>query len=333
MKQLFAIICIACTNNAIAQIGIGIEPPHPSAELEIQSSDRGFLMPRLTNAQMLALGTGAGATEQSLLIYNSTQHSFFFWNGASWQQLGGTCNELTDEDGDTKVQVEKTANEDKIHCTQAGTEKLRIDDDSVSVLNADLTINAGTLSFGTQYSLPATDGPAGYVLGINNSGTVEWRNPAAALGLVVGIETSSFTNVDQSLDVSGSTFFVRVMPWSSIKVTKMTFLISMVGTFASTPEMGIYDNSGNKLSSGIGAAISSTSPRLVEVAITPYTLQAGTVYWFAITDRTGNQMRVYNQIFASGTDYSCRYQSVTALPVFTTFPGTGQDKGIWMAAY
>jgi len=316
---------------SFAQLGVGVEPPDASAELEIQSTQKGLLIPRLTDAQMTTLGTGAGVGEESLLIYNTTQKAFFAWDGAAWQQVGGICNEITDEDGDTKIVVENTLDEDKIRVSSLGSEKIVIDNSSTTISNGDLTINNGSLIFDSEYFLPESDGINDYILGIDNSGEVVWRNPAAALGLVVGIETSSFTNIDQNQNISTKTYYVRVMPWSTITVTKMAFVIKSVSA-PSTPEIGIYDNAGNRLTTGIGAAIAATSPRLVEIDVTPYTLTAGQIYWFALTDNTGDAMTVYDQIFASG-NYSCRQEIITSLPATTTFPLNGEDKGIWIAAY
>jgi len=331
-RFIYILLFIIYSSIAQAQIGIGVEPPAASSEMELSSTQRGVLIPRLTDAQMTTLGTGATATEQSLLIYNTTQKKFYFWTGAAWQQLGGNCIEITDEDGDTKIQVEKTANENIIRASALGSEKLVVDKTKVTMTNGNLSINSGSLVFGSNYTLPSYRGSDTYVLGINNSGSLEWRNPSAALGLVVGIETSSFTNTDQMTNINSYTYYVRVMPWSTITVTKMAFLINGVGGIASTPEIGIYDNSGKRLTYGTGSAIASTTPRIVEIPVTKYTLIAGQVYWFALTDKTGT-MNISNQIFANTSAYSCRREAVTSLPATTTFPLSDADKGFWMAAY
>jgi len=333
MKIVLCIVVFLNSSFLFAQLGIGVEPPAASSELEIASTQRGMLIPRLSDLQMNTLGTGAGTSEQSLLIYNTTQKKFFFWTGTVWQQLGGNCNELTDEDGDTKIQVEQTTNENKIRATSLGSEKMLVEETKVSVENGNLTINSGSLVFGSNYSLPSYRGSDSYVLGIDNSGSVTWRNPSAALGLVVGIETSSFTNTNQRIDVHGYTYYVRVMPWSTITVTKMAFLINSVSGTASTPEIGIYSSNGARLTYGYGSPISSTSPRIVEIAVPKYTLIAGQIYWFALTDNTGSAMNVFDQIFASSSSYSCRSEAVNSLPGTTTFPLTDSDHGIWISAY
>jgi hypothetical protein len=72
MASLFSI-------NLIAQVKIGIgekKEPHPSAVLELQSADRGFLLPRLTQKQMLDIKEPADA----LVVYNIDLKSIFIFS-------------------------------------------------------------------------------------------------------------------------------------------------------------------------------------------------------------------------------------------------------------
>lgn len=60
--------------------GVGVAEPHTSAALDVVSTNRGFLPPRLTQAQRDAISTPA----EGLIIYNTTTHEPQFWNGSSW---------------------------------------------------------------------------------------------------------------------------------------------------------------------------------------------------------------------------------------------------------
>ncbi|MCT4663600.1 MAG: hypothetical protein N4A45_00025 [Flavobacteriales bacterium] len=60
-----------------AQVGIGTTTPHSSAILEISSTSKGFLLPRLTQAQRDALVDPA----QGLLIYNTDSKSIEIYTG------------------------------------------------------------------------------------------------------------------------------------------------------------------------------------------------------------------------------------------------------------
>jgi len=108
--------------ETFAQVGIGTTNPDASSMLDIQSTTKGVLIPRMTTAQRTAISAVTG-----LLVFDATTQSFWFYNGA-WVELA-TGGILIDTDGDTRIEVEKTADEDKIRFTTLGTEKMTIDKD------------------------------------------------------------------------------------------------------------------------------------------------------------------------------------------------------------
>ena len=69
-----------------AQVGIGTITPDPSAQLEIQSADKGLLIPRVTESTrttvMLTPATG-------LLVYQTdgVAPGFYYFDGSAWQPL------------------------------------------------------------------------------------------------------------------------------------------------------------------------------------------------------------------------------------------------------
>ena len=66
--------------------GTGVAPD-PSAGLDVNFTDRGVLIPRLTTAQRNAIPNPAN----SLLIYNTTTGCFEFWDGSAWRVLSAQC--------------------------------------------------------------------------------------------------------------------------------------------------------------------------------------------------------------------------------------------------
>jgi len=324
--------------SSFGQTGINVpgDPPLPdnSAELEIYSKNKGLLIPRLTTTEMNNMGA-SGAADQGLLIYNTDQNQFYYYDGTAWKAIGGTCIEATDEDGDTKIIVEQTTDEDKIHISAGGSEVIEVTSTGVAHKTGDIkTVNGGTIVFDNQYALPTSDGNAGDVLSINNSGEVAWRNPAAALGLVVGIETSSFANVTATHNISQTIFYVRVMPWSNIRVTQMSFFLHQSATDIQ-PEIGIYDVNLDLLGSGVSEVLTGAqTSQIVTIKLdSPIELIAGEIYWFALMDRLNGQMSAYRYTAASGSEYSVRYQnSQTQFPVSASFSGN-TEKAFWMAAY
>lgn len=57
--------------------------PDASAVLDIQSTDKGVLVPRMTTAQRMAIASPA----TGLLVFDNTTAGFWFYDGAAWQDL------------------------------------------------------------------------------------------------------------------------------------------------------------------------------------------------------------------------------------------------------
>ncbi len=75
---------IAATLMALSQDGqlsIGTATPDASAALEVASTTKGLLPPRLSRSQRDALGSPA----TGLLIYNTTTNRLNAWNGTAWE--------------------------------------------------------------------------------------------------------------------------------------------------------------------------------------------------------------------------------------------------------
>jgi Protein of unknown function (DUF1566) len=66
-------------------VGIGTATPNASAQLDVSSTTKGFLPPRMTSAQMVAIIPAEG-----LMIYNTTSKKPSFYNGTEWQNFDGS---------------------------------------------------------------------------------------------------------------------------------------------------------------------------------------------------------------------------------------------------
>lgn len=71
------------------QVGVNTATPDASAALDITSTSAGVLIPRLTDAQM----NGVNAPATGLLVFNSTQNNFYYFDGAAWVALINTNNQ------------------------------------------------------------------------------------------------------------------------------------------------------------------------------------------------------------------------------------------------
>jgi len=79
----FTIFLFIAQNN-MAQVGIGTTNPDNSAQLEIKSTDKGLLIPRLTEVQK----NGISSPATGLLVYQSDNNTgFYYFNGSTWVSL------------------------------------------------------------------------------------------------------------------------------------------------------------------------------------------------------------------------------------------------------
>jgi hypothetical protein len=130
--QIFSVILTVALPLTMLGQNVGISDsdstftPDNSAALEIKSTSRGVLVPRLTTTQRDAISSPA----EGLLVYDTSLDYLFYYN-AGWNQLGGVSgsagSSLDDADADTRIEVENTADEDKIRMTTKGVERMSID--------------------------------------------------------------------------------------------------------------------------------------------------------------------------------------------------------------
>lgn len=84
MKKI--IILLFLTNNLIAQVGIGTTSPDPSSILHLNTTNSGFLAPRLTAVQKYSIINPA----TGLLIYQTDGAAgFWYYTGSTWVPFGG----------------------------------------------------------------------------------------------------------------------------------------------------------------------------------------------------------------------------------------------------
>jgi hypothetical protein len=84
LSILFAVCLAVLTTPAKAQsVGVGTTSPHASAQLDVSSTNKGMLVPRLTTAQRTAIAAPA----TGLLVYDTNQNQFVFYNGSDWTNI------------------------------------------------------------------------------------------------------------------------------------------------------------------------------------------------------------------------------------------------------
>jgi trimeric autotransporter adhesin len=88
-KFFIVFLCVFMIENALGQnIAITDEDghtPHSSAMLDVYSTSKGLLVPRLNSSQQDALIGGAAT---GLLIFNTDEGKYSFYNGSGWEIVG-----------------------------------------------------------------------------------------------------------------------------------------------------------------------------------------------------------------------------------------------------
>lgn len=88
--SIYILLVLIFALRANAQTGIGTTMPNASAKLDVYSTDKGFLPPRvtLTSATVAAPITSPA---EGLLVYNlgsvGLQAGYYYWNGANWATI------------------------------------------------------------------------------------------------------------------------------------------------------------------------------------------------------------------------------------------------------
>jgi hypothetical protein len=169
------------TASKVGNVGINTLHPNASAILDIESNNRGLLIPRMTAAQRTAIATPA----TGLMVFDTDANTFYFFNGTAWSGI------------DTKSELERI--------TEAGKTGHRIlnrlpanygdiGQDAVDLSFSGIpssTLGAtGNLSFATGQHTTAS-GFASTAMGISTSATGSYSVALGAGSTSVGLATTT----------------------------------------------------------------------------------------------------------------------------------------------
>jgi hypothetical protein len=80
-KQILFIVGLFFSMHLFAQTGIGTTTPHASAKLDVTSTDKGFLPPRMTSSQRTSIQSPAAG----LMVYQTDGTAgLYYYNGSAW---------------------------------------------------------------------------------------------------------------------------------------------------------------------------------------------------------------------------------------------------------
>ncbi|HTN35462.1 MAG TPA: hypothetical protein VL053_00220 [Arachidicoccus sp.] len=196
IRLIVSFMLLFTTRSLQAQTGIGTTTPDASAQLDVVSTNKGMLVPRVTTAQRGAISSPA----DGLLVYDSDKKAFWFFKaGTGWQTMSG--NGLT-------VPFQATENTPSIlmSLTNSGSGS------AIYGYSAAGTGIHGVTSTGAAASILGDNQGGGVAIsGItnsNNAGSVVGRNDGAGYGVhgyIVTNKSNSAVAVLGQVGVNGST--------------------------------------------------------------------------------------------------------------------------------
>jgi hypothetical protein len=80
-------------------ISSGVNQPDASAQLDVASTTKGFLPPRMTNAQKNAIASPA----EGLIVHDTTNNGVAYYDGTTWGYLSGAKQTLTGSGGTLNI--------------------------------------------------------------------------------------------------------------------------------------------------------------------------------------------------------------------------------------
>jgi hypothetical protein len=90
MKNLQLLVLLFVNAYSFSQVGIGTTTPNASAVLDLTSTSKGLLPPRMTTVQRDAIANPA----TGLQIYNTTTNTKDYFNGSAWVSTLATNSAL-----------------------------------------------------------------------------------------------------------------------------------------------------------------------------------------------------------------------------------------------
>jgi hypothetical protein len=260
MKKFFAILfsgfCIAVTTNAQSvSVNTDGSTADASSILDVKSTNKGMLVPRMTTTQRTAIIAPANG----LLVYDTDVKSFWYYNGAAWTNItgGGGGGSLT-LPYDATVSLPGTAfkiantNGNSIEVASTNGSGVYGYSENGSGINANSTNSFGLLASSAQSNairaFSGNGNPTIYATNTNASGVAISGNSSlhdAILGTSAGAGKAGIygTSTANGYGVRG-------------------FSVSGTGTYGSSNTgYGIIASS----NSGVGLRTSSTSGNALEV--------------------------------------------------------------------
>ncbi|MBL0355702.1 MAG: hypothetical protein IPP72_01900 [Chitinophagaceae bacterium] len=236
-------LLLICNLLPAQNVGIGTLAPNSSAQLEISSTTKGLLIPRVTTLQRTAIAAPANG----LMVYDTNLNAFWYYNGSSWAAInsGGGSN--------------WTANGNNIYNSNSGNVGIgtsnplaRLSVDS-SIMVDQANSNQGFLDRSSLYF--GSDKKVGIVRSFLTGSA--GRNG-------IGFFTSNTRRM--TIDSTGQVGIGTINPLQTLHVNGNTYLSGFVGIGSTTPDYAYENLLGyNYMFYGLGVGTVPNSTYMLDV--------------------------------------------------------------------
>jgi uncharacterized protein (TIGR02145 family) len=85
--SLITLLLVAGTLDAQVAINDSGIAPNNSSMLDVTSTEKGVLIPRMTNAQIAAFGSTLGTSDKGMIVFNADDIKMEYWDGTAWKTM------------------------------------------------------------------------------------------------------------------------------------------------------------------------------------------------------------------------------------------------------
>ena len=255
----------------MAQTGIGTTTPHTSAKLEVNSTNKGFLPPRVTLTSVTDAAT-IPSPATGLLVYNvgsaGLQAGYYYWNGSSWSTIATAAS--PDQSVDY-IQASLSANQS---LSSAGNISFNVSSGAGIALNSGGFNLIANKTYRLEAALGGSSGGFAYYGWVDSANTLL---PGGSIGVIMKAG-STYSDAPQDKAVvfftptANTTVFLRVLnvsggvvayaPPAANNFSSTWATIQQIGSSAIVNPWVISGNNVNNTLGNVGIGTTTPTSRL-----------------------------------------------------------------------